>query len=1300
MSNQHGFFFQVLLTHIQRLKSHVYTNKRFRTRRGKTQFATPYQVLEPRQLLATVVANFINDFPSPNAPPTQGWQFQWNAPTGGELDSGAIDDPQTEFRSLQSTNTYGGWTTDGDRNVLSDSAGAFARLSKFGGHPGQGAVTPGSGVDRYSIASFTVSQSGHYQITDSFISLFPSSPNSNSDGVEYRVFVNRDQPLERGVVEPNTRAYFDTSLGFLKAGDTVHVAFGANGTHYSDFFTTDFNVTHSPDLEQTVGNFRNDFASSDSGSEYGWNYLWNAPQDWTGGSSGGNTVAHRSGLIGNSDSYVPLQQAQGYWTADGDLDGFNSSPDHFLRLNENGGQPGSGFQSSLLADRFVIAAFTVENSGIYGLADSFVSVASDSVDGVEVFVHLQDGSPLYRGVVAGGDTASFDSDLGYLKKGDTVYVAFGANGGHAFDRFETDFSVKRVLPRAAPDLGLLDHEGETISVNESQFGAIQDDHQDDRLAIQAALDYALVNDSKEVSFEAGTYNIGTDGLTDFESIFRLSRYDDLVVNGNGATLIVDSYTNPLFSTHVSTNIIFKGFTIDYAERVPANGVHQNDLYRPLTFTQGVISNLNHEDNTFTLTVNTDAFVAPDDSFTQSNSRGWGYALDPYVDGRLKTGSDWHYPTQAVSRGSSPGEFVINASRTDGLENGDRYIMQRRHNVAMFGFYNGSEDITVLDVTAYSAPSVFVGSLYSNSINVIDSEVTIRPNDRPSDPTAQRWKSINADGVHIQSSRVGAWIENSIFDGLGDDVMNFYTRPMTIYEAHSPTEFTIGVVVGNDITSTPELALTAGDNVTFYDPVKGEIIREAQIVSTTSTLIPSPTVPGKTITVQRVTIDQPVTGVVIGSAAGKSGYRNDTTIYNSDISKSFVVQDSVLSNSRRYGNFLMANDVHLVDNVYEGLSDEAIAAHNEPGWPLGLFADDVLIQGNEFSNIGFSSRYLVDDLHSGAIGIKAARFLLPDDPTNQNGELNQLVDSSVVAFNDIQIRDNVFYHWRKAAISVRNAQNVTIVGNTISTGLDNPLDLSENDPVPIDVHFTKDVSFESNTYDSGYEVIDSENNVRLEHGPTQAAGQNGLTSWIKFDRGAITRDSSGNGTKVTYDRPAISSEGRFYTSSSFDGANTVTLTQAAESETTQRTVSLWFNADDVNVDGKQVLFAEGNTTNGLNVYVEAGTLYVGGWAVGSFDTFLDTSVESGWNHVALVVDGSAGKIRGYLNGVKFQAGNASIIPAHGRDATVGRVGQSGTRFHAGQISSGSGNGLVGRIDDVRIYDRAVGDGEIVALFGRR
>ena len=1246
--------------------------------------------------MATVVANFVNDFPDIQTQPNEGWQFQWNAPNVGDLNSGAIDDVNTEYRSLRSTNSLGGWTTDGDLNVQSDPSGGYVRLSESGGHPGLGSATNATGVDRYAIASFTVSQSGHYQIADSFISLFPNSPTAITDGVEYRVFVNRDAPVEQGVVSKNTKSYFDTSLGFLKLGDTVHVAFGANGTHYNDFFSTDFSLSHTPELEQAVGNYRDDFATTESGSDYGWNYLWNAPQDWPGS----NPINHRSGDVGNPDSYLPLQNVGGIWTADGDLNGLNSKPDYFLRLNSTGGQPGNGFSSSL-SDRFAVVAYTVEHSGIYGLSNSFISVAADSTDGMEVIVRVENGPLVIRELVSGGSTKSFDSSLGYMTKGETVYVAFGANGGHARDKFEMDFSVKRILPRPAPDLGLLDHDGEVVSVNDAKFGAVRDDNRDDRLAIKAAIDYAKFNGAKEVSFNPGIYNIGTDGLTDFESIFRISRTQDLIINGNGATLIVDSYTNPLFTSHASTNIIFKDMTIDFAQRVPATGAQGNDLYKPLTFTQGVISNVDPISNTFTLNVNTDAFVSPDSTFTVNSGRGWGYAVDRYVNGRLKVGSDWHYPTQSVTPGTNAGQFTIKVSHTVGLANGDRYIMQRRHNVAMFGMYNGSENITVKGVTAYSAPSVFIGSLYSSTINVIDSDVVIRPNDWPDDSTAQRWKSINADGVHIQSNRVGAWVENSTFDGLGDDVMNFYTRPMTIHSSQSPTQFTIGLVVGNVITTTPVDTIQAGDHLTFYDPDKGGIIRKVRVLTSTRAYISSQSDPSKTLGVQSVTVDQPVVGVVIGSQEGEAGYRNDTTVFNADISQAAIVQDSVFSNSRRYGNFLMANNVQLIDNVYEGLSDEAVAAHNEPGWPLGLFSDDILIQGNTFSNNGFSFRYLYDDFHSGTIGFKAARFSLPSDPSNENGELNKLVDGSIPAFNDLQIRDNVFYHWRKAAISVRNAQDVTIVGNTVSTGLDKNFNPTTSDSLPFEIHYTKNVSVESNTYDGGYQTVLASNSVGLKEAGTRAVGRNDLSTWVKFDKGSILQDSSGNGTGVNFSAPNIASDGRFYTSAKFTGSNTVSLTQAAENETTRRSISLWFNVEDANRDGKQVLFEEGNLSNGLNIYIDSGTLYVGSWALGQFSQFMGTSIESDtWNHVALVIDGNAGKIRGYLNGQKFQAGIAGVIPAHGRIANIGRVGEAGTRFHGGQVSSGAGGGLIGNVDEVRIYDRVVGDGEVAALAGSK
>ena len=394
-----------------------------------------------------------------------------------------------------------------------------------------------------------------------------------------------------------------------------------------------------------------------------------------------------------------------------------------------------------------------------------------------------------------------------------MYVGYGAHENHIHDRFETDFSIVRSLPRAAPDLELLDNVGQFVSVNESRFGipgAIPDDGQDDWLAFKHAFAYANANGVREVQLNQGTYNLTSAGLRDsFDPLFKFSKYRDLVINGNGSTLIIDDYTRPLFQVHGSTNLIFKDLVVDFARRIPAPASEYSELYMPLTFTQGVISNLNKSDHTFSLTVNTAAFVAPDSTFLNSNSQGWGYALDRHVDGRLKLGSDWHYPTLAVEAGVSQNQFTISVPDTDGLANGDRYVMQRRHNVPVFGFYNGSSNISVLNVTAYSAPSVFVSSLHSELINVIDSHVSIRPDDWPGIPDTQRWKSINADGVHLQSNRTGVWVENSTFEGLGDDVMNFYALPFTIYQKLSDREFTLATIVKDRIHGIPRGRSSSG-----------------------------------------------------------------------------------------------------------------------------------------------------------------------------------------------------------------------------------------------------------------------------------------------------------------------------------------------------------------------------------------------------------------------------------------------------------------------------------------------------------
>lgn len=1000
---------------------------------------------------------------------------------------------------------------------------------------------------------------------------------------------------------------------------------------------------------------------------------------------------------------MPLEFTGTHWTADGDLDGLNSAPDYFLRLRPGGGQVGSGYYSPVLQDRFAIAAFTVEHSGQYGIADSFVSVADQSNDGVEVFVHVENGdratnAPL---IVSGGQTLGFDARLGYLAKGDTIYVGFGANQNHKFDSFNTDFSIVRVLPRAAPDLSLLDHDGEIISVNESRFGdsaAIPDDDLDDWQGIENAIVAAGINNASEIHFNPGTYNLSSNGLTEFQPLFELAQMNDLVFNGNGSTLIIDDPSRPLIHTLGSSNIIFKDLTIDYAEKVPARGRETSDLYKPLTYTQGIISDLDRNENTFTLTVNTEAFVAPDESFNHDNAYGWGYALDRFVDGRLKKGGDWHYRTESVTPGETSTRFKINVHHTQGLSNGDRYVMQRRHNVAMFGIYNGSSNVSLINVTAYSAPSVFISSLYSDTVNVIDSHAAIRPDDWSQTPNTQRWKSINADGVHIQSNRIGPWVENSTFNGTGDDVMNFYTRPMTVHEIVSDTELTLATLVPGWIANLPVDSIQIGDRLTFFNPVAGSVIKESKVIGIRESMVSDPSDASRILRMQTVTFDQPIKGIVPGDPSDRDGYLNDTTVFNHNAMRSALVQDSTLSNARRYGNYLMASNVQLIDNVYEGLSDEAITANNEPGWPLGPFAEDILIQGNQFIDNGFSRRFLDDPFHTGTVTVKSARYVNRLNASNPTKQSDHLVDTNEYVFRNVKILDNLFYHWNKSAVSVRNAQHVEISDNFVSGG---PSDeLSEPADAPLDFHYSANVTVESNTYVGGGQPVSASHTFGLSQSNNQTVQDAGLRTWLKFDRGSILADSSGNGSTTSFKGAGISEAGKFATAPIFNSTNSITVDQGDSYEIRNRTVSLWFEVNDADGDmQKQVLFEHGDANNGLNIYVQGGQVHIGAWSAGEFSTFLATSVTSGsWHHVALVIDSDYGKIRGYVNGTKFDSGSVGWVRPKQSEFSLGRVGGYGTRFHSGVVI-GHSNGLQGKIDDVRIYDRVLGDAEVAALAGK-
>jgi hypothetical protein len=185
--------------------------------------------------------------------------------------------------------------------------------------------------------------------------------------------------------------------------------------------------------------------------------------------------------------------------------------------------------------------------------------------------------------------------------------------------------------------------------------------------------------------------------------------------------------------------------------------------------------------------------------------------------------------------------------------------------------------------------------------------------------------------------------------------------------------------------------------------------------------------------------------------------------------------------------------------------------------------------------------------------------------------------------------------------------------------------------------------------------------------------------------------------------------------SLDGKNDLIAVQDSSdiNQTThaKRTISLWFKVDDKNSNQRQVIYEEGGVQQGdggLNIYLENGRLYFGGWnqQQGKWSgTYLssDQITSNTWHHVALVLDAQPGvsssqpkALSGYLDGMKVGAGDGMELAAHQDNIGIGGLNET-TQFHNGVAKKNSQYSLGGSLDDVRLYNRALSSAEISLLF---
>ena len=222
------------------------------------------------------------------------------------------------------------------------------------------------------------------------------------------------------------------------------------------------------------------------------------------------------------------------------------------------------------------------------------------------------------------------------------------------------------------------------------------------------------------------------------------------------------------------------------------------------------------------------------------------------------------------------------------------------------------------------------------------------------------------------------------------------------------------------------------------------------------------------------------------------------------------------------------------------------------------------------------------------------------------------------------------------------------------------------------------------------------------------------------KGSRTRDRSSAGRRNDGELSGgakWTDKGKEGSAIAFDGKNDlVKLKDSADINQEiyqERTISLWFRADETDISSnKQVIYEEGGSGRGLNIYLHEGELYAGAWNRDSKQsnwqgTWLQTGrdqaakvkISAGkWHHVDLVLEGGSkvgqNALRGYIDGQKFGSGAGSQLWSHGGNIGIGSV-NDGTRFHDG-ITPKSGSGFAGIIDEVMIFNDALSGSEVQSL----
>jgi len=453
-----------------------------------------------------------------------------------------------------------------------------------------------------------------------------------------------------------------------------------------------------------------------------------------------------------------------------------------------------------------------------------------------------------------------------------------------------------------------------ITIRAADFGARPDDGDDDLLAIQTAIERAAESGvPARVLIGPGRYDLFPAG--DGGTALLIENKHDLILDGDGAELIIHNPKMGFISISLSRRVIVRELSADYD---------------PLPFTQGWVRSVDDTTHSFEVEFASE-FPLPDEEHFITAGVRWGILKDKRRPCALKPGTHNMCPLEGWEKVAGR-RFRFHTADWYPMETiapGDLFVQVARVDISPFASIWRSEDVTFERVWVKSSPGAGFVAQHCSRVNLLNCRIA---------PPEGRWQSVNADGFYCVANRVGPWVEGCVFKATGDDALVIKTWGANCIEKLNDRAIVL-VPRPTWYGDLHPFAVEPGDRIRVCDPTSGQLLTEFKVVSV-EVIQRRDQWPAL-----RVRTDRDLKGIKPGSD------RRSPIFYNDDMTGAgFVVRNNVFEDIRRWGLVCMSHDGLVEGNRFERTSAQAILmTSNDAGFrdSDGYVARNVTVRGNTF-----------------------------------------------------------------------------------------------------------------------------------------------------------------------------------------------------------------------------------------------------------------------------------------------------------------------------------------------------------------